>query len=58
MGLVLLNALHQYLFVKTGRSKQDAEQSNLFKAVNTLYDRSSVNVLTITRHHVFVHKSE
>jgi hypothetical protein len=48
MGCGLLNVMHHNLSGKTGRSQQQAEQSNLFKAVNTLYDRLIVNVLIIT----------
>ena len=48
MGHCLLNTLRHNWSGKNGRSQQQAEQSNIFKTVNTLYDRCSVNVLSIT----------
>jgi hypothetical protein len=58
MSHVLLNAMHHNLSGKIGRSQQQAEQSTIFKAVNTLCDRYIVNVLIIIRHQDGVYKSE
>jgi ribosomal protein L34E len=48
MGRGVLNAMHQNLSGKIGRIQQQAEQSNIFKAVNRLYGGCIANVLIIT----------
>ena len=57
MGHGLWNAMHHNLSGKIGRSQQQAEQSNFFKAVNTLHDMHC-KCLDHNRHQDSVYNSE